>query len=72
MAVLMHLDNPAEFSVYVDGDVRAHILKEGLAWILRPTNRPSDALDVTPVINHHDELAPRVLAHLGQVADRQR
>jgi hypothetical protein len=34
-----------------------------------PFDRPDDALDVTPLINQHDRLAPRVLAHLVQTAD---
>lgn len=66
MAVLMHLDSPVEFSVYVGGDVRARIVKEGMSWLLRPLDRPRDVLDVTSLINRHDQLAPRVLAHLAQ------
>jgi hypothetical protein len=69
MTVLMHLDSPVEFSVYVDGNVRARIVKEGTSWLLHPFSRPDDALDVTSSINHHEELAPRILAHLARTAE---
>lgn len=72
MTVLMHLDRLGEFSVYVDGNVRARIVKEGTSWLLRPFSKPSAALDVTLSINHHHELEPRVLAHLAHTADAKR
>lgn len=39
-----------------------------MSWLFHPVSRPDDALDVTPVI-YHDELAPRVLAHLARTGN---
>jgi len=67
-AILIRFDQPTKFTVVVDGDVRAHIVKEGPEWRLRRLDR-EDApdyrgVDVTSDIFQHQDLMPRIERHL--------
>lgn len=64
MAVLMYLDHPSQFTVYVDGAVEARIQKAGDAWLLHSLRNPAKVVDVSAVINHHDELEPVIIENL--------
>lgn len=69
-AILIRFDKPTLFAVVVDGDVRAHIVKEGPQWLLRRLDR-NDApgyqgVDVTPDIFQHQSLVPQIERHLSE------
>lgn len=64
MAILIHLDHPNQISVYIDGSVRAHIQKEGSAWLLRPLNNPDKVTDVSALIYRHEVLKPVIFRSL--------
>ena len=67
-AILIRFDQPSKFAVVVDGDVRAHIVKEGPAWRLRRLDREQapdyQGVDVTSDIFQHQALVPRIERHL--------
>lgn len=69
MALLLHLDEPDQFSVYRDGKVLARILRRGGAWRLRRKDREQQAgyagVDVTPWIFQHGDLEPVIERHLS-------
>lgn len=70
-AILIRFDKPTEFTVVVDGDVRAHIVKEGPEWRLRRLDRENAVdyrgIDVTSDIFQHEALVPRIERHLRDV-----
>jgi hypothetical protein len=67
-AILIRFDQPTKFTVVVDGDVRAHIVKEGPAWRLRRLDLEKapdyQGVDVTSEIFQHQALVPRIERHL--------
>jgi len=67
-AILIRFDKPTKFTVVVDGNVRAHIVKEGPEWRLRRLDRENMAdyrgVDVTSDIFQHQALVPRIERHL--------
>lgn len=67
-AILIRFDQPTKFTVVVDGDVRAHIVKEGPSWRLRRLDREKApdyrGVDVTSEIFQHQALVPRIERHL--------
>lgn len=67
-AILIRFDQPTKFTVVVDGDVRAHIVKEGPSWRLRRLDREKvpdyRGVDVTSEIFQHQALVPRIERHL--------
>lgn len=70
MALLLHLDEPNQFSVYKDGKVLAHILRRDGAWRLRRKDRERQThyagVDVTPWILQHGDLEPVIERHLSE------
>jgi len=70
MPILIHLDDPAQFSVYKDGSIRAHIYKRGGAWKLRRDDREAEpgytGVDVSRWILQHDDLEPVIERHLSE------
>lgn len=70
-AILIRFDQPTKFTVVVDGDVRAHIVKDGLEWRLRRLDREEGpdyrGIDVTSDIFRHQALVPRIERHLRDV-----
>ncbi len=66
--VLIRFDQPKMFTVIVDGDVRAHIVKEGPEWRLRRLDLEKfpgyRGIDVTADIFQHHALVPRIERHL--------
>lgn len=67
-AILIRFDQPTKFTVVVDGNVRAHIVKEGPQWRLRRLGRKEApdyrGVDVTSDIFQHQVLVPRIERHL--------
>lgn len=67
-AILIRFDKPTRFTVVVDGDVCAHIVKEGPEWWLRRLDREEipnyRGVDVTSDIFQHQALVPRIARHL--------
>lgn len=67
-AILIRFDKPTAFTVVVDGNVRAHIVKEGPEWRLRRLDREDVAdyrgVDVTSDIFQHQALVPVIKRHL--------
>jgi len=67
-AILIRFDQPTKFTVVVNGDVRAHIVKEGPEWRLRRLDRENTVnyrgIDVTSDIFEHQVLVPRIEEHL--------
>lgn len=70
MTLLLHLDQPDQFSVYKNGKVLAHIRRHGDAWRLRRKDRERqanyDGVDVTPWILQHGELEPVIERYLSE------
>lgn len=70
MTLLLHLDQPNQFSVYRDGKVLARIFKRGSQWRLRRRDRERQAgyrgVDVTPWIFQHQDLEPVIERHLAE------
>lgn len=68
--ILIRFDLPTKFTIVVDGDVRAHIVKEGTAWLLRrldQTHTPDyNGIDVTSDVFCHHALVPRIARHLHE------
>jgi hypothetical protein len=66
--ILIRFDQPTQFTVVVDGDVRAHIVKEGPEWRLRRLDRKDASnyrgIDVTSDLFQHEVLVPRIERHL--------
>lgn len=67
-AILIRFDQPTKFTVVVDGDVRAHIVKEGSEWRLRRLDLEEApdyrGVDVTSDIFQHQVLVPRIERYL--------
>lgn len=64
MSFMLHLDHPSQFTVYLDGAARGHILRKDAAWFLCPLTEPKASVEVTDLMFVHDELESRVRQHL--------
>lgn len=56
MSFLLHLDDPSQFTVYLDGASRGHIRRQDTGWVLCPLTEPKASIDVTDLMFAHDEL----------------
>lgn len=70
MTLLLHLDEPNQFSVYRDGKVLARIRRSDGTWRLFHKNRERqdgrDGVDVTPLIFQPGDLEPVIERYLSE------